>query len=515
MTQPSPLIRQTTPTQDSVDGESDAPPSIFDEDSDDADKFSDFTTDISLSTLSDPALPPDIDSDERLVHPQKYLSELQALEANVAGNSGLFLMKQANRQQYPIGDDCTLHFSFDCFSPEGRTKNAKSYDELIVGLCRKEPMTEAAYLAFHMLECRNLMLATMSNIERMKAARFCQTSINVLTVNQARPQVAHLINLEVESIYRLHNLFEKAVERVARISGDGGFEHDARIRKYAQSINDECENLILKLKLPPAREQVSSWRKTLMVLDLAVVSYCGAHTERFDEKFLEENLDLAKITTAWTYDRTCIEGIMLRRRQLLCLDGFLGGRAVWVFQSQALWEDSQDLYLSAQIDQFADIWGPLWSVKSSHESNVILKLNAGPGSILPCSPVHGSPRLEDGEVLCHWFQHDEEPYEVLADLFLESRMLIGASTIVEQTTSQLKENELCKNHRSTVLQQLRQANCVEELGTRKPTTYVSENQVTAQVGAYGVALGGSRVYKVSLPDGLHQYILSMANFLHK
>ena len=499
MTQPSVVLQPDLSKQDSIDNESEAPPSIFDEDHDDVDKLSDFATEISSSTVSDHGLPPDIDPDERLVYPHKYLSELQDLEANVAGNSGLFLMKQANRQLYPLGDNCDLHFSFDCFSPQGRTVGAKSYDESIIGMCQKKPGDGRASLAFHLLECRNLMLAVVSNIERMKVARFCQKSINVLTIDKARPQVAQLIGLSLDSIIRMHKMFEAAAEDIAQTADTGDFMLGPKTQKIIQCITSECRNLLIKLKLPPAEAQVSVWRKAILVLDLAVVSYCGAHIERFDEKFLAENLDFAKITTAWTYDRTCVEGIMLRRRQLRCLDGFLGGQRVWVLQSQALWNDHQDLYLSSDIDQLADIWGPLWSVKSSQDSDDILRYDAGPGSILPCATGKNMPPLANGEVLCHWFRHDDEPDDVpTGRLLSSSRLLIGASTIVEQKTSQLKENELCKNHRSTVLQQLRQANCVEELGTRRPTTYVAENQVMAQVGAYGVALGGSRVYKVGL-----------------
>ncbi|KAL9064524.1 MAG: hypothetical protein Q9157_007798 [Trypethelium eluteriae] len=491
-------IQRDHPRQDSLNDESSAPPSIFDEEHDDTDRLSDFATEISSSVLSDHGLPPDIDPDERLVHPQKYLGELQDLEANVAGNSGLFLMMQSNRQLYPIGDECRLRFNFDCFSPEGRTASAKSYDELILDLRREGSMDGAspdALTAFHLLESRNLMLAIVSNIERMKNARFCQNSINVLTVDKARPQVARLTEIQLDLIFRLYEAIEIAMSKIARVARAGNFRIGPDAWKHLQSITTECENLLVKLKLPPAQAQVSIWRKAIMVLDLAVVSYCGAHTERFDEKFLDEDLDLAKITTAWSYDRICADGIMIRRRQLCCLDGFLGDRPVWVLQSQALWADSRDLYLSTDINQFADIWGPIWAVKPSEGSDMIVKYNAGPGSILACVANRDSPPIEDGEVLCHWYRHDEEPDRASFDLLTGSRLLIGASTIVEHTTSQLKENDLCTNHKFTVLQQLRQVNCVEELGTRKPSTYLAENQVSAQVGYGGVALGGARVYK--------------------
>ncbi|KAI9681904.1 MAG: hypothetical protein M1822_006981 [Bathelium mastoideum] len=494
-TTPSLIIETPLTKQDSVDNESEAPPSIFDEDHGELDRLSDFATEISSSTLSDNGLPPDIDPDERLVHPKKYLDELQSLEAHVAGNSALFLMKQANRQDYPVGDCCELRFGFDCFSPEGRTLDAKSYDDLIWGLHRKNPSDENALLAFHLLECRNLMLAVISNIERMKAARFCQKSINVLTVNQARPQVARLVDLSFDAILRLHKALETAVEKIADVATSQDFQIGPKLNRTVQKVDSECDGLLLKLRLPAAQTQVSAWRKAIMILDLAVVSYCGAHIERFDEKFLAEDLDLAKITTAWSYDRLCTEGIMLRRRRLRCLDGFLGGQQVWVLQSQALWQDSRDLYLSAEMDQFADIWGPVWAVRPSEDSDLVLKFNAGPGSISPLPVSQDSPPTEEGEIFCHWFRHDDEPVEPLSGMPSRSRLLIGAGSVVEQTTSQLKENELCRNHRFAVLQQLRQANCVEELGTRRPTTYVAENQVTAQVGAYGVALGGSRVYK--------------------
>ncbi|KAI9711488.1 MAG: hypothetical protein M1820_002051 [Bogoriella megaspora] len=490
------------PRQESLDDESDAGPSIFDDEQDETDKLSDFATEISSSTVSDYGLPPDLDPDERLVNPHKYMSELADLEATVAGNSGLFLMKKINRQRYPLSDEHELHFKFDCFSPCGKTIGLVSYDNAIIANLSSQRGKRDFDQAFHLLECRNLMLAVISNVERLRATRFCQDTVNVLVVSTSRPQVARLVDIQLTGILRLHKSFEKVVRKLAAQAGSGGIQIDADLDSRIKNITHECTALLDKLGLPHASSSPGTWRKAVMVLDLAVVSYSGAHIERFDDKFLEEDLDFAKITTAWTYDRQCPEGIMLRRRQLRCLDGFLG-QPVWVLQNQTLWRDSHELYLSASIDQFADIWGPVWSAKTSEDSADVMKYHAGPGVIMACHPSAESPKAEADEILCHWIHRNELPLET-EQLPLETepppisphlRLLIGASTVVEQTTSQLKENELCKNRTNMVVQQLRQMNCIEELGTRKPTMYVSEHQVTAQIGYSGMAIGGSKVYK--------------------
>jgi hypothetical protein len=114
---------------DSIDTQSEAAASIFSDDEDHV--TSDIDTDISTGSLDD--LPSDLNRDERLIWPEKYYRELENLEADVAGNSGLFLMKRENRQAYPDGT-YTLKFGFHGHE---ETNQPTDYDAVVMAFCKK------------------------------------------------------------------------------------------------------------------------------------------------------------------------------------------------------------------------------------------------------------------------------------------------------------------------------------------------------------------------------------------
>ncbi|KAF1988769.1 hypothetical protein K402DRAFT_391471 [Aulographum hederae CBS 113979] len=517
----SPLVNVDS-FDSSIDDKSDAASTIFDapeDDHDDRDEsFSDLNTDISSSSLD---LPSELNRDDRLMNPKQYFQDLEDLESTVAGNSGLFLMRQKNRQAYPVGDQYVLNFEYESCCREGRVVERRSYDETVISFCnessrsstsgtppsyqRKTPQ-DLAFWAFHILECRNLMLAIVSNLERMIRKRYSASSINALGIDPHRPNVARLVQISNDSIFKLHEAFESAIELVVASIESQDQTRSKDLRDAAQEISRLCDSILFDLGLPKSSKDVGEWRKALLALDLAMISYSGAHIERFDHRILGEDLDLAKITAAWTYITDGSEGVMFRRRSLRCLDKFLGGHQVWVLQPQSLWKDNSELYLSTNIEELHDIWGPIWAIKPSEESEEILRYNTGMGDIYAWPTDASTPSLEKDETFCHWIALDESQKEMKAKLVFRSRLLIGASTVVEQKTSQLKENDMCRSRTQHVLHQLRSDNAVEELGTRSSSMYLAEQQVCASVGAYGVQIGGTKVYKrrhgVSLKEAI-------------
>jgi len=125
-----PFLKKT----DSIDDDSDDTVSVFDQDEDFEDENSDFATDISTASLD--SLPPEINRDERLINPQKYYKQLEELEANVAGSSGLFLMKSEMRQAYPHGKEYNLKYNFH---GHGEHPEFPDYDDVIMKFCKSSP----------------------------------------------------------------------------------------------------------------------------------------------------------------------------------------------------------------------------------------------------------------------------------------------------------------------------------------------------------------------------------------
>ena len=128
-----PLLKRT----DSIDDDSNDTVSVFDQDEDFEDENSDFATDISTASLDN--LPLEINRDERLINPQKYYKQLEELEANVAGNSGLFLMRSEMRQAYPHGKEYNLKFSFHGHGEHASNPEFPDYDNVIMKFCKSSP----------------------------------------------------------------------------------------------------------------------------------------------------------------------------------------------------------------------------------------------------------------------------------------------------------------------------------------------------------------------------------------
>lgn len=492
---------------DDTSSESDAAWSVVDQ-------YPDSATDGTSTSVSMESLRSDIDPDERLVNPRQYFQELESLEATVAGKSSLFLMQKVYRTAYPKAFGFKLKISYIHFGEMEDAALLHKQEDTIVEFCAafhkasnrasgrsprsaKMQQPDLAYWAFHMLECRNLVHGVVLNIRRMRNAHYCNEAFNVLTVSRTRRGVATLVRFDVNNLERLHSAFMDALAALTSELERPQPKWTARLEDLTQGISRTCGQFMERLDLPKSTDEVGEWRKTIFVLDLAVVSYCGAHIERFDLSHLGEDLDRAKIAAALTYITDGSEGIMLRRRTLRCLDAFLGGRKVWVLQSQALWEDDTELYLSTGIADFADIWGPVWGVKKKGNSTDILRYNAGPGSIVPW-PADTTTPLAPDEEFCHWVGLDDPEKRSGRSLHENVKLLIGApssSTVTEQKTSQIKENLACNNKPQKVMQQLRSANQLEELGTSPESVDLAEEIYGASVGAYGMSIGGEKVYK--------------------
>lgn len=162
----------------------------------------------------------------------------------------------------------------------------------------------------------------------------------------------------------------------------------------------------LQIELGPNEAEL--WRCSVLVLDLAVLSYVSAHVTRFDKHDFEEISITRSMHRGVPQDSTpglltldC--GIRLScQHHLRCLDPFLGHQPVWVFQNGVVQPSS--LYLSTDIETFSDIWGPLWKVSFKTEPQNTIQYNVGGGAIKRSQVERGNtaPSLRPKEVFCHW-----------------------------------------------------------------------------------------------------------------
>lgn len=400
--------------------------------------------------------------DRRLVNPKKWREGLQRLEAEVVVNSAL------SEFQQPL------------VSPRiSNVPGEISHDS-------------------------NVIHGVLRNINRMREANFCGPTISALVADSSRPGVANLQPIQERDIRRLFDAYQDYLEGPMASSPTEA----TRLLRSCVTFLDGCLLAWTSIRLAIRERHIDSReildRRLLYVsravsrfLDLATISYCGAHLERIDEMYLETTLGHFSIPCDVTGT-----SIIMARRTLRCLGGYLRDRPVWVFQTikEASPLLSEPLYISATLHDFADVFGPVWQTTASQNSSAVLKYNVGKGFIVPWRRNSRDPILLPGEVFCHWTE-DIENLEG-ADNFPRSyeRLLIGAGKF-------LTPNWHCRTTQDDFTREMRAKKLCRAFGTSYPSKY-RESQ-TVQVGfasSYGVGLNYSEEYKrregVTLKDAV-------------
>jgi hypothetical protein len=382
------------------------------------------------------------------VNPKAWLERLQLLEAEVVMNSAISEFQQP--LAHPNIDDIQGGISHDF--------------EVIMGV--------------------------LKNIRLMNEVNYCGEAINALFVDSKRPHVAYLQSIAEADIEKLSFVYQYYLDTLGTREAFKLLEHCfafldvysltwPSLRDVVQVFHATSQD-ILHYSLLYASRAVSRF------LDLAAISYCGAHLESIDEKYLDITLDQFSIPC----DTTRMS-ITMKRRSLLCLGGYLRDEPVWVFQTveEAPLRSEEALYVSTTLDDFADVFGPVWQTNESKSSSTVLKYNVGKGFIIPWTRFGRDPIPLEGEVFCHWTE-DVDDLEG-AENFPRSydRLLIGASTY-------LTRNPRCSTTTSTFTREMRMKKRCRVFGTSYPSKY--RDSQTAQVGisGYGLAANYSEQFKI-------------------
>jgi hypothetical protein len=120
------------------------------------------------------------------------------------------------------------------------------------------------------------------------------------------------------------------------------------------------------------------------VFKLGLTSYSGSHSCPFNETVFGQNG-----TTAFQHGET----YALRQKRLRCLDRFIDG-PVWIFEKESVPDDVYSLSLT--IQEFAQLWGPVWAVPCASDPNKISLVHTEGGVI------QGFGWTDRQEVNCHW-----------------------------------------------------------------------------------------------------------------
>jgi hypothetical protein len=376
-------------------------------------------------------------------------------------------------------------------------------------LCRRKSSLDL----FDLLECRNLMRRISTSLHHLQNAGFCGGFFSIIVMDSSHPTVAHLLPVQVADIEKLKGLFETHFVRHS-------------LRGSMEELTTYCHKLLMDLKLGlPRFEQRWIWRTAVHLLDFALLSYVGAHTEAVGEECLGSPVISFEIpgpfaptsTTGLAHASAPGYGniasaptyIIKQRRKLRCLDQLLGGLQVWVFQTSTSASTDNRLYLSTDVVTLADIWGPVWKQKCSSESTAVSWYDIGNGFIVPWNGDNETDAAllasNEGElgVFCHWV-HSREWNDMYVELhqknlrrkhFLESNLLlIGGSA--KNGLVVKEECAMSLNRKLQIKQELKNAANLKYRGTRCPRREQGSQSFLVQASAAGFAtLGTTLEYK--------------------
>ncbi|CZR51010.1 uncharacterized protein PAC_00885 [Phialocephala subalpina] len=358
---------------------------------------------------------------------------------------------------------------------------------------------EIAQLA-HFIECRNIMSAVWENVKEMQSAAYCGQFISLLVLDRSRHGVAKLVRIECSKIEKLAIAFEICLLQV--VLGDPATVLFDILNTISNDVSAACRELLAELDLNvPSTNIKDIWRCAVHILDVAVLSYAGAHTQPLgDDSVTSVELPGPFLETQY---------FIFRRRSFSCLSEFLADREAWVLEENpphTIQVDLPRLSLSTDAVTFGDIWGPMWKSYILGDEGVeerILQYNVGNGVILPWNLPSPTPQnatvVRKGEIYCHWISNeDSRENQSLANssgsssgLHENDILLIGASVRL----AKLRPNDKCESSVTDQRERLRNSGSLSEPGTIRNGKMLSAETFQAQVSPPYLTLGFQREYK--------------------
>ena len=463
----------------------------------------------------------------RISDPVEYFSRLQVLAHLTYQHSTLQIYKshwprtvaekEGNFEPYP-GYPQSQELTLDDFQPLP--------DSQVMRTCQDVAVFHNAFAndLLEILECRNVIAQTCMNLKRLQLDGFCGQKFSMLMIDPCRHDVVRLLPLDIQQILQILMETDSVLRKAADSAGYAPPTTSSAQVLLEQAL-EEPDNLLLSVPrctaflttlgldlASPADTSVNlsilaCMRLVVHTLDLAVASYAGAHLGRFDKEYPGEELDTLDILNPFTSRHISqVPSIKLSRCQLQCLDSFHNSQPLWVFSSSD-WKPRDQLFLSTKIEDFADIWGPLWKVVDSEKNGSCTRYAVGNGSIYKYKPGKATPRLFENESLCHWISdtnlgavldgssNTEKPMypDILDESFNGNEiLLIGA---VAAGCERLATNTDCNFDLEHSRAMLDHVGRVQMLGTVREHIYKDSETYQLQAGHSGMGVSASKQYK--------------------
>ena len=356
------------------------------------------------------AIDNNFDDDLYIVDPHAHYTRLRDLEQKIVKASEWFRCQG----KYDIRDDKLPVTTFrvkpasipesiwsDIQSPPPYFSEA-SIDDLTASFRTSRQTLESLWKSY-LIICR-----VLDNFRHLSEAGFC-TSYYSFLVKHTENNVAEVVRISPDFI----NSIKAGIERATLLIGDSSLEPDLIDLYLEECLEESCSEVLAILHFPRETLQqshisiVQLCRTTAILLDLALVSYVGSHGSRFDLDFIKTDTPSILVHSG-EESRLSLECSL---QQLACLDEFLDRRKTWVFQFYAghgpahapgSTKAGRPLSILARMEDFADLWGPIWSIPTGEDHpNQIKQYNTSKGVI--CRVSAKPADADRGIVKCHWY----------------------------------------------------------------------------------------------------------------
>ncbi|KAH8784472.1 hypothetical protein BGZ57DRAFT_757547, partial [Hyaloscypha finlandica] len=352
----------------------------------------------------------DFDPDTEIVEPQRHYSRLDELERDVVHASEFFRC----RGKYDLTDNTLPDLS------QGRPSlvSERIWKHLAKGKVEVVPdgpdSKEIQEKVESLLKSYLIICNVLERLHFLEAAGFCREGYSML-VERPEQDLAEVTRVSVSAPIALRDMMEVAIDEVYSKLGSSSIQRiENHLRDHLPiSIIWLIENIIgLEwLSRGHPRDQSKNFtlmnlRMTVLMLDLALIAYMGSHGSQFGQ-YINEELESIVVsgTKEYSWNFRCSQ------KRLACLDEFLDSNKVWVFEVRETKRDpqlhgdgsppgkSQQLSILTDMEDFADLWGPVWTVPAG--DNAVQQYNVSKGFI---ARVRGGAGGNiGGPVNCHWY----------------------------------------------------------------------------------------------------------------
>ena len=278
-------------------------------------------------------------------------------------------------------------------------------------------------------KCQRMISNCKTALDNLRQHRFCEGSFSIFVEDPSRPNVVETLRITPEDLDILHR-FSSASHIPTGID-----ESTQRVRFLLHKLQ-QCHNNENNLK-------PTIWLSYLNILcsalSIGLVSFTTSHGDRFDIDLF--NKSMKKIPIG--------HGLSFSLQELTCVGEFLGSPAWVLGKDSPEYTQNRHMKLSMTIYDFAELWGPIWTVGDNPHGSPMIRSERG--FIVPTMAGHDqNPSseiiLRRVEIECHWIQDpfihlNSEPDERVIPvsgylLSIDSQILFGnASNNVDNSNS--------------------------------------------------------------------------------